>query len=453
MSILQKISTLFSSSTSKKTDGEQEHLLDYTFKVVVIDFQDNIESTSGENTFRILQTIPNIDVSFYDEPFNKSFLSLESKTLFDMIDKGQDIIEKTGADVLVWGCRNNDKIRLNFQTDKQYEKNDNTFVSLLDSLYLPAELLSSPETFPEALKTLLHGALISSISPLDNSGKIHRKYLLKKIITQLSNDTSEKQLTIQYVPYIMNFLGIIYLSCNYNSENMSDFKITQNLFLTAIKHQDLIDSPLHLGCIYTHLGQLSDCAITNQNKHQNRFFKDAINNYRQAQRYLGKYTYPYDYGMICYKTSHLLFNYWKQNEDTSALRDAVSQLREVEKIFTPSQFPEFWASVQGKLGYLLSLLGNITRSVDIYQLAINSYLNQQKILTEKREPIIWASSQESIGHLHYKIGLELQNKDQLEDALECFHDALYIYENTTQQEKIKHLLISISKINDYLKGM
>jgi hypothetical protein len=76
MSLLQKISTLFSPSTSKKTDGEQEHILDYSFKVVVIDFQDNIESTSGENTFRILQTIPNIDVSFYDESFNKSFLKI-----------------------------------------------------------------------------------------------------------------------------------------------------------------------------------------------------------------------------------------------------------------------------------------------------------------------------------------------------------------------------------------
>ena len=251
----------------------------------------------------------------------------------------------------------------------------------------------------------------------------------------------------------MNFLGIIYLSCTYDSENPSDTKITQNLFETAIKHQDLIDSPLHLGCIYNHLGQLNECAQEHLNKHQSRYFKEAINNYHQAQRYLGKYTYPYDYGIISYHLSHLFFKYWKIKEDIQALRDAVSQLREAEKIFSIAQFPEFWANIQGELGYFLSILGNITKSVDICLLAINCYHNQQKILTEKRNPLVWASTQEHIGQLHYKIGTEHNSRDNLEDALECFHDALYIYENMTQSDKIKQLLIAINKTNGELKGI
>jgi tetratricopeptide (TPR) repeat protein len=151
--------------------------------------------------------------------------------------------------------------------------------------------------------------------------------------------------------------------------------------------------------------------------------------------------------------AHLFFNYWKIKEDLSALRDSVSQLREVEKIFTSAQFPEFWADVQGELGYLLSLLGNMTRSTDICLLAINSYQNQQKILSEKRAPLTWASSQESIGNLHYKIGTEHHSRDHLEDALECFHDALYIYENVSREDKIKQLLLAISKTDNELRGI
>lgn len=452
MTLRTRMTNLFHKTPKQPINDDIAPAPDTKFKIVVIDFQDNIESSSGENTSRILQSMPDFEVQFFDEPFNKSFLNLESRTLFDMIDKGQVILDKTGADILVWGCRENDRIRLNFQTNKQYEQNDYSFVSLLDSLYLPAHLFNTPENIPPAIKTLLHGTIISAISPSDSTIRVHRKYLLKKDIALLSSDNSAKQLAINYMPFIMNFLGIIYLSCTFDSSKDDDFKITQNLFTTAIKHQDLIDSPLHLGCIYYHLGQLNDCAGQHQERHQSGYFRNAIANYRQAQRYLGKFTYPYDYGYICYKLSYLFFKYWKQKDDIQALRDSVSQLREVEKIFTPAQFPEFWAVIEGRLGYLLSLMGNITKNADINQLAINCYKNQQKILTEKRDPLSWADSQYRIGDLHFKIGIEQDNRDHFEDALECYHDSLYIYENIGKQNKIKQLLIAINQTNKELKN-
>ena len=68
------------------------------FKVVVVDFLDNIESSGGENLARLLSTQEGLSLSFFDENFPKSFLNLESRTLFDLIDRGQTIIEKTGAE-------------------------------------------------------------------------------------------------------------------------------------------------------------------------------------------------------------------------------------------------------------------------------------------------------------------------------------------------------------------
>lgn len=64
------------------------------FKVVVVDFLDNIESSGGENLARLLSTQEGLSLSFFDENFPKSFLNLESRTLFDLIDRGQTIIEK-----------------------------------------------------------------------------------------------------------------------------------------------------------------------------------------------------------------------------------------------------------------------------------------------------------------------------------------------------------------------
>lgn len=269
-------------------------------------------------------------------------------------------------------------------------------------------------------------------------------------VGKLTKDNSAKAVSVEYMPYIMNFLGIIYLNYAHDNRDEKDFKITKSLFETAIKHQDLITSPLHLGCIYYHLGQLYDCGTRYMENRPGSYFKGAIEFYRQAQRYLGKYTYPYDYGYISYRLSHLFFNFWRQKEDIQALRDAVFQLREAEKIYTYALFPDFWAVIQGELGQMLGLLGNLTKSEDISELAVNCYRNQQKVITERRDPITWALAQENIGDIYYRIGKNSEDRPHLEDALECYHDALYIFENAGNEDKIKNIMTSIARTNQCL---
>ena len=92
------------------------------FKIVIVEFSDNVEGRSGEIITQLLNQKEGINVSYYDDPFPKNFLSLESRTIFDLIDRGQTLLDKTQADVLVWGYRDGDKIRLNFQTEQQYEE-------------------------------------------------------------------------------------------------------------------------------------------------------------------------------------------------------------------------------------------------------------------------------------------------------------------------------------------
>ena len=420
------------------------------FKIVVVEFSDNVESNSGETITRLLNEKEGISASYYDAPFPKTFLNLESRTLFDLIDRGQALLDRTRADVLVWGYREGDKIRLNFQTEQQYENEDCAFVSLLDSLYVPAETFGSGNHLPYAVGNLIYGAVVSSLNAFSKEKKIQKRYLLKKIISQLSKDDSAKSLSIDYLPYIMNFLGIIYLSYCYDNHQEKDFKIVKNLFDTALKHQDLIKNPIHLGCIYYHLGQLYDTATQNMLRRPTSYYRDAITFYRQAQKHLSKYNYPYDYGYISYKLSLLFFNYWKQKNDIQALRDAVFQLREAEKIYTYALFPEFWAELQGRLGYLLSLLGSFTKSEEICELAIASYKNRQKVITERRDPLAWAKIQEEIGEIYYRLGKESADKDLLEEALEYFHDALYIFENSENEDEVKKLNTDIAKTSQIL---
>ncbi len=423
------------------------------FKVVIIEFADNVESSGGEVVAAELQGAEGLEVVYFNEPFSKGFLDLESRNLFDFIDKGQTIMDKTGADVLLWGYREGEKLRLNFQNGKQYEKSAGSIISLLDSLYIPSEFINGEKSLPPAISSLIYGAIISAVNPADKECRIHKKFLLKKIIAKLSNDNSAKELKIDLMPFVMNFLGIIYLSYCCENDDEKDFKITQSLFETALKHQDLIKRPLHLGCIYYHLGQLYDYATRYMSRRPISYYKGAISYYQLAQKYLSKYAYPYDYGYICYNLSGLFFSYWRQKEDIQALRDSVFQLREAERIFTYALFPEFWSNIEGEIGRLLSLLGNITKSEEISELAISGFKNQQKVITEKRDPLAWAQIQEHIGEIYYRLGKNSDDKSFYEEALEYFHDALYIYENMELQSDIKKISADIAKTSKNLNAL
>ena len=83
-------------------------------------------------------------------------------------------------------------------------------------------------------------------------------------------------------------------------------------------------------------------------------------------------------------------------------------------------------------------------------MAIAAYKNQQKIITENRDPFLWAAIQENIGNIYYRLGKENDDKDSLEESLEYFHDALYIFENMDIADSVKRLTSSIAKSSNLL---
>ena len=446
MNLIEKLTSLIPFYTKDKE--KPLNMTDYKhiqFSVGVIEFADNVENDSGKVLARLIGEADYFKSFYYEHDYPQNILSLESRTIFDLIDRGQSLLDRTKADVIIWGKREGEKIRLNFQTGKQYETEDKSFVSLLDSLYIPAAFLENPILFPPAIHHLINGAILSAISPMDAQQRIYRRYLLKKAIYALSKDDSAKNLPEEYLPYILNFLGIIYLSYAHEEEDGRNFRTINQLLNAALKKQDLISNPIHLGCIYYHFGQLYDSAAQCTTRNPINYYRGAISYYRQAQKYLSKYTYAYDYGYISYKLSNLYYNYWKQKEDLQALRDAVFNLREAEKIYTFALFPTFWAEIQGQLGKMLALLGGITHSSEISEVAINSYRNQQKVITERRNPLAWAKIQEAIGNIHYHLGQNGGGNSHFEEAMEYFHDALYIYENMELTESIKKITSSIAR--------
>ena len=72
------------------------------------------------------------------------------------------------------------------------------------------------------------------------------------------------------------------------------------------------------------------------------------------------------------------------------------------------------------------------------------------MVTERRNPLAWAKTQQEIGEIYYRLGKESADKDLLEEALEYFHDALYIFENADNKDETQKLNADIAKTSHIL---
>ena len=415
-------------------------------KVVVTEFVEYGNYNFANSLTRILQRNPNFDIYYFTEPFDKSFLSLQGRHFFDLSDTGNKILQKFNADVVIWGYQEDEYIRLNFQTANAYSDWDNVSCSVLDSLYVPAEYFEHVNFFPEFFIDLITGTIAASISEQRIDLKYLKQKLLKNVINKFSSSESINNKEIIEKHSIMNIIGLIYLSYTQKELSEKSLNTPKELFNNALLYKHKIMQNVHLGCIYKNLAQLYETALKREIGNNWILFKDAITNYRTAQRYIDHYNYPYDFALIAFKLSQLYFKYWKFTNDMQALRDAVFFLREAEKTYTQITFPELWSKIEGYLGFYLSLLGLFSKSNDISKLAIKSYKNKQLVYRKELYPVMWAKIQENIANVYYNMGKNSNDKVSFVEAIDYYQSALKVYTDKRMHQEITIVNNSIDKI-------
>lgn len=417
-----------------------------TLKIVVVEFAEYGSYGFGQAMARLLEKNQYFNISYFDEPFNKSFLNLQGRGFFDLVDTGNMILQKLNADVVVWGYQEEANIRLNFQTANAYSDWENVSSSIVESLFVPAEYFEHISFFPEVLENLITGTIASAISEQRIDLRHLKQKLLKNAIANFMADSSADNNEIMLSPYALNAMGLIYLNSVQRELSQKNFNTIKELLQNALSYKNQIMQNVHLGCIYKNLGQLYETALKQELGGYWQLFREAINNYRTAQKYLDHYNYPYDFAMISFKLSQLYFRYWKFSNDIQALRDAVHYLREAEKTYTQISFPELWSKIEGYLGFYLSLLGLFSKSNDISKLAIKSYKNKQQVYRKELYPVAWAKIQENIANVYYNIGKNAKDKTALAEAIDYYQSALKVYESKRMRQDIIIVNNSVDKV-------
>ncbi len=418
------------------------------FKVAVIDFWTANDLGMSEHFVEFLKQNSMFDVVLIKDNFSKNFLNFQGRNFFDFLGKGNKILAQTHSDIAIWGYEDNGKIRLNFQTPNQYNiPNEPTF-SLLDSLFLPINYLTDISNIPHSVALILAGIIVAGTTPVTNLQKKYKAQILEDIIKKLAKDTSPKDISREFMPYIMNIIGKLYLINNLNKISLNDIKIISELFETALKNKQYMRLPIYYGIIYANFGQLYEQAYSHGEKNP-QYLRLAISYYQSAQKNMG-HNYQYDFGNISYHLGLLYFEFWKYGADLQALRDAVSNLREAEKIYITSQFPRTWCHIQGLLGNYLTALGMRTNSVEIMQMAINAYKEQQKLYVLNEYPQQWAELQENIGNVFYLLGKAHNDDNFMVEALNYFNSAISVYKELKLKDKISEAKRNTDKVHNYI---
>lgn len=435
------LKNLFNSSALEVAVPEKRRI-----KVVVAAFADDCPENSGKILAQYLSGLDFLAVKYYENPLGRDFVNLNSRNFFDFIDLGRQIINVTEADVLIWGNREQDRIRLNFQILRQYEKQDLPFFSLLNNLYLPLSYLQE-RNFPISMQFLIGGVIVA-VADLKNHRE--QKEKLAEILDKIGREHSPRGLEVFYMPYILNILALIYLCSKAEELKLSDVKIVSDLWAKAYKSLSAGKDLLLSGNIYAGLGQLYQLAAENLQRNKYIFYKNAAECYRYAQKCFSRHSYPYDFGILSYLLSKVYYGYWKQSSDVQALRDSVFHLREAEKFFSKASFSYFWADIQGDLGLYLSLLGLFGRNDEISMLAVENYKNRQRIYTREQWPLEWAKAEESIGNIFYNSGKRFDDEEYLEEAIKYYAEAADIYENNRLSTELKQTQICIAKADEHI---
>lgn len=423
-----------------------------TLKVIVVEFAEYGNYGFGSGLARLLEKNPNFSVRYFDEPFDKTFLNLQGRNFFDLVDAGNTILQRLNADVVVWGYQETENIRLNFQTANAYSDWENVSCSILESLFVPAEHFEHINFFPEILENLITGLIAASISEQRIDLRHLKQKLLKNVIAKFNNTKPGESNDIMFSPYVMNAAGLIYLTYAQRDLSKKTFDMTKELFSNALQYKKQIMQNVHIGCIYKNIAQLYETAQKLDLDGYWVLFREAISNYRTAQKYLDHYNYPYDFALIAFKLSQLYFKYWKFTNDTQALRDAVYYLREAEKTYTQISFPELWSKIEGYLGYYLSLLGMFSKSNDISMLAIKSYKNKQQVYRKELYPVAWAKIQENIANVYYNIGKIGHDKNAFAEAIDYYQSALKVYESRKMINEVTIVNNSIDRVMTAWRG-
>lgn len=247
---------------------------------------------------------------------------------------------------------------------------------------------------------------------------------------------------------IQSYLGNIYRdrSVGDSAKNFEQAMFYYHLALEILTKEKY---PYRWGIIQRDLGMVY--AYHKQSGQDHQLIK-AITHYKKALSLHNMDDFPEDWAANHNNLGEAYFRL-RIGSKSSNIELAIEYFQQSLKVYNSVNFPEPWSIVNNNLGNAFKLRIKDDRQANLYK-AIAYYQKALSIKTLEKSPYTWAMLQNNLAGAYYALAnsedlLNKNNRENLQQALDCLQKALVIYQRTDfpqQWQEIQDNLQSIFQL-------
>ncbi len=333
--------------------------------------------------------------------------------------RGQRLLEKHNADVLIWGrvARQDRLLRLRFLSRGRGATRDTAYI-------LNQQTLELPQRFGANLGTLLAAQTAAQVSAVYAGGKIDGPALLriypkiKRLVAQppTTFDLQTRAKLLEAFAKASHRMGTLKGNVSYQLEAAASFR--QAIKLSDGKNKFQWGRLKHnLGVVMLASGRIQ--RRPSWLKESLAAFNDAIA-VRTRDRNLDEWAATETgIGMA------LIF-LGEHQRDPELIRRAVTVFRDIVKNRDRRRSPKKWAFDNHNLAVALSELGDQEDDQRAYRLAIAEYENTLSVRTREQHPADWSLTKHALGIALYELGNLANDPKLVQKSESAYQDALKV---------------------------
>lgn len=342
------------------------------------------------------------------------------KRIGEAVKLGRNLLEKAGAEVLVWGeVAPGNILRLRFVTRPASTDYGSGAAIATEHLDLP--LLASDEQ-ADVLEVLI----LAAARPPEDDIRKARADQLKTAQTAAMRVVNRGGLPEPCVPALKAWLANLELHPSLRNDGMTDVEIAAGHYRAALSAGPTVLGEPMIAALRGHLG--AAVAAVASERRDTTAMDEAVTLVKAASAVITREVLAEEYAALQALLGWILQRQGTLANRTGYLRDAVTAYQMACTVWTRASNPTRWAEMQVNVGRLLTTLGEFTHTAEFLDQAVGVFRGVAGVYTREKAPVFWANLQNNIGSALFAKSKRTNNPADLTAAAFAYKEALAVFE-------------------------
>ncbi|GAA0572637.1 hypothetical protein GCM10009099_08130 [Caenispirillum bisanense] len=333
---------------------------------------------------------------------------------------GRGLLEKAGAEVLVWGeAAPGGLARLRFVTQPAATDYGSGAAIASEHLDLPAYPSDEQADVAELI-------LLAAARPADDEVRKARADQLRTAQTAALRVINRGGLPDACLPPLKGWLANLELHPSLRNEGMTDVEIAAGHYRGALAAgPEVLGEPM-IAALRAHLG--AAVAALGSERRDTEAMDEAAMLVRAAGAVITREALPEEYAALQALLGWILQRQGTLANRTGYLREAVAAYQLACSVWTRNTNPTRWAETQVNVGRLLTTLGEFTHTQEFLDQAVTVFRQVAALYTREKAPVFWANLQNNIGSALFAKSKRTNNPADLTAAAFAYKEACAVFE-------------------------